>query len=108
MFFFVNFFPGFAQEQKPVKNISIYFTVEKKYIALPVKNGAPKLHLELWVNGINTRFWDMELAEDNPDWYAYMEVDEWKGNQVELRVNNVPASSKVLATVVQTDEGNPA
>ncbi len=95
---------GFAQEQAATKNISTYFTAEKKYLVLPVKNGAQKRNLELWVDGINTRYWDMELAEDNPDWYAYMRIDEWKGKHIELRVDRVAASSKVFDPVVQSDE----
>lgn len=92
----------FAQEQH-TKNISMYFTAEKKYLVLPVKNGAAKRNLELWVDGVNTRFWDMELAEDKPDWYAYMRIDEWKGKQIELRVDKVAAASKVFDPVVQSD-----
>ncbi|MBN8861007.1 MAG: glycoside hydrolase family 32 protein [Sphingobacteriales bacterium] len=94
--------PGFAQEQ-PTRNISTYFTAEKKYLVLPVKNGATKRNLELWVDGVNTRFWDMELAEDKPDWYAYMRIDEWKGKQIELRVDKVSAASKVFDPVMQSD-----
>lgn len=94
---------GFTQDQ-PTKNISTYFKAEKKYLVLPVKNGAPKRNLELWVDGINTRFWDMELAEDKPDWYAYMRIDEWKDKQVELRVDKVSAASKVFEPVMQSDE----
>lgn len=91
-----------AQNQ-PVKNISTYFTPEKKYLVLPVKNGAPKRNLELWVDGINTRFWDMELAEGQADWYAYMRIDQWKDKQVELRVDRVAADSKVFMPVLQSD-----
>lgn len=94
----------FAQDQQRTKNISTYFTAEKKYLVLPVKNGAPKRNLELWVDGVNTRFWDMELAEDQPDWYAYMRIDEWKGKAVELRVDKVAATSKVFETVSQSDQ----
>jgi len=86
-----------------LKNISTYFNAEKKYLVLPVKNGAPKRNLELWVDGVNTRFWDMELAEAQPDWYAYMDITEWKGKPVELRVDKVAADSKVFAPVQQSD-----
>ncbi|MGN6436443.1 MAG: glycoside hydrolase family 32 protein [Agriterribacter sp.] len=95
---------GFAQQEQPTKNISTYFTAEHKYLVLPVKNGAAKRNLELWVDGVNTRFWDMELAEGQPDWYAYMRIDEWKGKQVELRVDKVAATSKVFMPVMQSDK----
>lgn len=97
-------FLGLAQEQPPTKNISTYFKAEKKYLVLPVKNGAPRRNLELWIDGVNTRFWDMELAEDKPDWYAYMLIDEWKGKSIELRVDKVSATSKVFEPVMQSNE----
>jgi len=84
-------------------NISTYFTAEKKYLVLPVKNGAPKRNIELWVDGVNTRFFDMELAEGKPDWYAYLKIDEWTGKPVELRVDKVSADSKVFSPVQQSD-----
>ncbi|MGJ7030155.1 GH32 C-terminal domain-containing protein [Niabella hirudinis] len=103
MFLFI-FLPVYAQEHPSTKNISTYFTAKKKYLVLPVKNGAPRRNLELWVDGINTRFWDMELAEDRPDWYAYLRIDEWKGKSIELRVDKVAASSKVFEPVLQSDQ----
>lgn len=65
--FVVICLPGYGQEQPATKNISTYFTAEKKYLVLPVKNGAPKRNFELWADGVNTRFWNMELAEDKAD-----------------------------------------
>lgn len=94
---------GMAQSEKPTKNISLYFTPDKKYLVLPVKNGAIRRNLELWVDGIKTRYWDMELAEGEPDWYAYMRIDQWKGKPVELRVDKVSADSKVFNPVIQSD-----
>lgn len=92
----------FAQE-KPVKSIATYFTGEKKYLVLPVKNGAEKRNIELWVDGINTRFVNIELAEDKPDWYAYMQIDQWKGKQIELRVDKVSGTSNVFSPIIQSD-----
>ncbi len=85
------------------KSLSTYFRAEKKYLVLPVKNGAPKRNIELWVDGVNTRFFDMELAEDKPDWYAYLQIDEWNGKDIELRVDKVTIGSKVFSPVQQSD-----
>ncbi|MFY7840328.1 MAG: glycoside hydrolase family 32 protein [Lacibacter sp.] len=92
-----------AQESKVYKNISVYFTAEKKFLVLPVKNGAAKRNFELWVDGVQKRFWDMELAEDKADWYAYMQIDEWNGKSIELRVDKVKTTSKVFDPVLQSD-----
>ncbi|WP_153800468.1 GH32 C-terminal domain-containing protein [Foetidibacter luteolus] len=90
-------------EQK-LRNLATYFTPEKKYLVLPVKNGAPKRNIELWADGDNVRFFDMELADDKPDWYAYLDISEWKGKPVELRVDKLPVDSKAFAPIAQSDE----
>ena len=84
-------------------SFSQYFIPEKKYLVLPVKNDAPKRNVELWVDGVNTRFFDIELADDKPDWYAYLKIDEWKGKNVELRVNKIAKGSKAFSPIQQSD-----
>lgn len=100
---------AWAQERNapPEVNYSKYFTAEKKYLVLPVKNGAPKRNVELWVDGINTRFFDIELAEETPDWLAYLDISQWKGKPVELRVDKIKQGSGVFNPIVQSDtDGN--
>ncbi|MGC3972150.1 MAG: DUF4980 domain-containing protein [Pirellulales bacterium] len=104
--FIILFEQVIAQDNNAVKNISTYFTAEKKYLVLPVKNGAPKRNIELWVDGVNTRFFDIELAEDKADWYAYLQIDEWKGKPIELRVDKVGVTSNVFSPVMQSDADN--
>lgn len=93
-----------AQDNKSeTREYSNYFTVEKKYLVLPVKNGASKKNIEIWVDGVNTRFFDIELAEGKPDWYAYLLIDQWKGKEIELRVGKIAKTSQVFSPIVQTD-----
>ena len=40
--------------------------VEKRFLNLPVKNGAPKRHVSFQVGGKTVREFDMELAEAQP------------------------------------------
>lgn len=106
IFLCLTFFQAvMAQENNAAThNFASYFTAEKKYLVLPVKNGAPKRNIEIWVDGMNTRFFDMELADATPDWYAYLQIDQWKGKEVELRVDKVSNGSKVFTPIVQSDE----
>ncbi|WP_301926403.1 DUF4980 domain-containing protein [Ferruginibacter sp.] len=105
VFLCVAFFQAvIAQENNAAThNFASYFTAEKKYLVLPVKNGASKRNIEIWVDGVNTRFFDIELAEGTPDWYAYLQIDQWKGKEVELRVDKVSNGSKVFTPIVQSD-----
>ncbi len=86
--------------QKP---FNAYFTPGKKYLQLPVKNGAPKKNLELWKDGVLVRYFDMELAEDKADWYAYLDISEWKNAPVELRVDKLAEGSSTFHPIVQSD-----
>lgn len=80
-----------------------YFTPEKKFLQLPVKNGAPKRNLEIWKDGVLVRFFDMELAEGTPDWYAYLDISEWKGKPIELRVDKLAKNAQAFHPIRQSD-----
>lgn len=88
--------------QENTRNFASYFTPEQKYLMLPVKNGAPKKNVEVWVDGVMTRFFDIEIADAQPDWYAYLQVDQWKGKPVELRVEKLAGGSKAFAPIRQS------
>lgn len=80
-----------------------YFTPDKKFLQLPVKNGAPKRNLEIWKDGVKVRFFDMELAEGTPDWYAYLDISEWKGDSIELRVDKLAKNAQAFHPIRQSD-----
>lgn len=104
--FFCIFLLQFAVAQngeKPTRSFSSYFTVDKKYLVLPIKNGAAKRKIEIWVDGVKERYMDVELAEFEADWKSYLQIDMWKGKPVELRVNEMAADSKVFSPILQSD-----
>lgn len=105
VFLYLGFFKsGIAQSgEASTISFSNYFVPGKKYLVLPVKNGAVKRNIELWVNGVRTRYFDIELAEEQPDWYAYLQIDQWKGKPVELRVDKIIRGSNVFTPIVQSD-----
>jgi len=79
------------------------FTVSKRYLRIPVKNGAPKRLVELSANDETVRSFDVELAHGEPDWYAYLDIAEWKGLRLALHVDSLPEGSKAFEPIVQTD-----
>lgn len=89
--------------QENTKNFASYFKPEKKYLVLPVKNDAPKKNIEIWVDGVMVRYFDMELADGPGDWNAYLQIDQWKGKQVELRVDQLSDQSKTFRPILQSD-----
>jgi fructan beta-fructosidase len=90
----------FAQD-RPFNTL---FTAEKKWLVLPVKNGAPKKHVDIWLDGQLVRYIDIELAQDSTDWNSYLDISQWKGRELDLRVNHMRKDSKTFTPVQQSDE----
>lgn len=103
---FILFQTATAQER--TENFSTTFKATKKWLILPVKNGAKKSNIELWIDGEKERYFDIELADGEPDWLAYLDISAWKGMDIELRVDKRRTDSKAFAPIQQTDEDNTA
>lgn len=80
------------------------FVAEKQYLRLPVQNGAPTKTVELKLEGEKLRWFTIELAEGEADWYAYLDISAWKGDTLNLHVNELSKGARVFQPIVQTDE----
>lgn len=79
--------------------ISRDLTIDRTYLHLPVRSGAPKRLMRLIVDGTMERQFEIELAEDRPDFWTYTEVDEWKGETLRIEVDRMQADSTALQTL---------
>jgi len=68
-------------------------TIEQRYLHLPVKNGAPQRRMKLIVDGKTVREFDMELADDAPDFFVFSDVSAYKGQTLRIEVDRLPAAS---------------
>lgn len=59
----------------------------QKYLNIPVKNDASKRLISLFVDGEKVREFDVELAQSEPDFWVYLDVSEFQGQQGTLRIN---------------------
>lgn len=78
--------------------------VAKHYLNLPVKNGAPKRTLRLMVDGKTEREFQIELADGEPDWWAFMDLSPFKDKPVVLETDKLPEDSLGLKQIDQSDE----
>lgn len=85
-------------------NSTRQISINKRYLNLPVKNGITKGRVSLSVGDKMVREFDIELAGDNPDWWAFIDMSEFKGKQVTLQVDKLPDNSKGLELINQSDE----
>jgi len=73
------------------------------WLNLPVKNGAPKRRLELSVDGVLVHALDVELAVDEPDWWAPLDVSALAGRRATIEVDSLERGSCGLSGIHQTD-----
>jgi len=80
------------------------FLLNKKYLNFPVKNGAKKRLIHLMIDNKIVREFDIELAPDEPDFWVFLEIGEFKGKQALLRIDKYdPANNKGFDAVYQAD-----
>ncbi|UCD50614.1 MAG: GH32 C-terminal domain-containing protein [Phycisphaerales bacterium] len=76
----------------------------KRYLHLPVKNGAAKRRMSVIINGETMREFEIELADAEPDFWVFLDVSGYRGKQATLRVNAPGRDSQGLAAITQGDE----
>lgn len=69
----------------------------ERYLNFPVKNGAPKKRVTVRLTEDVTREFEIELAEAGEDFWAFLDVSEFKGRTAVLKSS--PESTKGLAAV---------
>jgi sucrose-6-phosphate hydrolase SacC (GH32 family) len=91
----------------PQKNVTRTVTADQRWLLFPVKNGGKKSKVEVRSGADVLRFFDIELAEDDPDWWAPLDVGAWQGKTLTLWADKLSAGSKGLANVRTSDEAVP-
>lgn len=89
--------------EPPVKEGLLRFTAEKRYLNLPVKNGAVMKRGQLLVGGLVVRDFDIELADADPDFYVVIDLAPFNGQELVLHIDALDKGSKALELVAQDD-----
>lgn len=79
------------------------FVAQKKYLQLPVSNAATDRVMEILDNQSRVRWFDIGLSGAPADWYAYLDLTEWQGKELELRFKK-KAGEPLDFKVVQSDQ----
>lgn len=77
--------------------------LERHYLNLPVRNGAPKRRMEMWIDGKMVRAFNIELAPDEPDWWAYIDIEPFHAKEALLTVDAMAAGPGGLKNIDQSD-----
>jgi fructan beta-fructosidase len=78
--------------------------VEKPFLNLPIKNGASKRRMSLIVDGKTERDFEIELADAQPDWWAFMDLVPFRGKTGVIKVDKLREDSAGLKFIEQSDE----
>ncbi len=73
--------------------------VNRPYLHLPVKTGASKRLMRLVVDGILARQFEIELADSEPDFWTYTEVEPYRGKTLRVEVDRMSPNSAALEAV---------
>jgi fructan beta-fructosidase len=79
-------------------------TLQEPYLNLPVKNGGPKRQMSVLIDGQPPRDFEIELADAEPDWWAFMDVAPFRGRKATLTVDKLPEDSVGLKAIDQSHE----
>lgn len=85
-----------------LKDVSRDILLKQPVLNFPVKNGAPKKWMTLLVDGKELHRFDIELADCEPDWWAFFDAVPLRGKAVTVKVDKLADTSKGLSSIDQT------
>ncbi|MHA2269204.1 MAG: DUF4980 domain-containing protein [Promethearchaeota archaeon] len=62
------------------------FKIEKRYLNFPVKEGITENLIRFFIDGNLVREFEVSLAIDEPDFWVFLDVSEFKGKKVTLQI----------------------
>jgi sucrose-6-phosphate hydrolase SacC (GH32 family) len=93
---------------QPRKDVTRDIAAGKRWLLLPVKNGGKKCKMEVRDGADVLRFFDIELAEGEPDWWAPLDLGAWQGKPLTLWADKLPGGSRGLENAKLSDVDIPA
>lgn len=86
-----------------VTNATREVALTKRFLLLPIKNGAPKRLATLTIDRQLLDQFEIELADAQPDWWAFVDVARFREKTANLTVDFLPTGSRGLELVEQAD-----
>jgi fructan beta-fructosidase len=64
--------------------------MSQQYLNFPVKNGAPQRLVHFIIDGRLLAEFRIELADEEPDFWVYLDVSQFEGKTAKLRIDQAP------------------
>jgi sucrose-6-phosphate hydrolase SacC (GH32 family) len=86
------------------QNLEREIQIDKPYLNFPVKTGAPRKQVSLSLKAGELHRFEIELADGDPDWWAFFDATPFKGKTTSVSVDKLDPGSRGLSAIDQTDE----
>ena len=93
-----------SNQKREVGPASRQMTIERRYLHFPVKNGVASVRMKVTVGDRIVDEFDIELAPTTPSFWAFLDMENYQGQQATIEVDRLPSDSQGLAQVRQEDE----
>ncbi len=92
---------AFGQEELQTREKE--FTVENKYLIIPIQNGKVDAHIHLYIGEEKVREYGLNVASspEQVDWYAFFTIESYQGKQARVVVDKT--TDEGFALVKQSD-----
>lgn len=77
-------------------------TLTQRYLNFPVKTGAPKVQITISIEGKVVRRFGIELADAQPDFWVFTDMQEFLGKSAVIDSPELPLSLKVMLAIENT------
>ncbi|HOX37159.1 MAG TPA: GH32 C-terminal domain-containing protein [Candidatus Brocadiia bacterium] len=93
----------FQSDEQAMKEMQMEITVVKRYLNIPVRTGAPKQRMKLLVEEKIVREFEIELAEGDPQFWAFVDLSDFAGKKMTICVDALDKTSKAAEFISQDD-----
>jgi len=89
--------------EAPVREGRLVMKAERQFLNLPVKNGAPMRRMRVLAANGAVREFDIELAEGAPDFWTFLGLTPFLGQEVVVSLDAMERDSRILDAIAQGD-----
>ncbi|MHB8866654.1 MAG: GH32 C-terminal domain-containing protein [Pirellulaceae bacterium] len=93
-----------SNQRREVGPATRQLTVEHRYLHFPVKKGAAVVRMKVTAADKVVDDFDIELASGTPDFWTFLDMQEYRGQEATIEVVRLPSDSQGLSQVTQADE----
>jgi sucrose-6-phosphate hydrolase SacC (GH32 family) len=85
-------------------DLSTAILIERRYLHLPVQNGAPMRRVRVTVEGEVVRSFEIELAQGGPDFWVACDLSPFQGKPARIEVQAEDCDPALLEPIAQSDQ----